>query len=34
VEYTLVYDYENRLVQVNQSETVIASFLYDAGERT
>ncbi|MFN8466821.1 MAG: RHS repeat-associated core domain-containing protein [Caldilineaceae bacterium] len=30
VEYTLVYDYENRLVQVNQSETVIASFLYAA----
>ena len=30
VEYTLVYDYENRLVAVNQGATEIASFLYDA----
>ncbi len=30
VEYTLVYDYENRLVAVQQGETLIASFLYAA----
>lgn len=30
VEYTLVYDYENRLSEVRQGETQIAGFLYDA----
>ena len=29
VEYTLHYDYENRLTEVKQGETVIAGFLYD-----
>ncbi|MBI3958218.1 MAG: hypothetical protein HY328_05365, partial [Chloroflexi bacterium] len=28
--YTLVYDYENRLTEVKQGTTVLASFVYDA----
>ncbi|RMH33047.1 MAG: hypothetical protein D6694_15790, partial [Gammaproteobacteria bacterium] len=30
VVYTLVFDYENRLTEVKQGTTVLASFVYDA----
>jgi len=30
VTYTLSYDYENRLIEVKQDATVVATFLYDA----
>ena len=33
VEYTLVYDYENRLVTVQQGEATMTKLLYDAAGR-
>ena len=33
VTYTLVYDAENRLQQVKQGSTVLASYTYDGGKR-